>query len=121
MNRFTIFCTETQTRKALELGAPIRFASINDIRLGRYIEVESDNKVYVIPTTEQMIGWLRSKNIHIVIHKDVVDKWSAYGHNIEPIEFTIFDRLIGFNSYEEATLAAIDAVLEYLVGNDLIK
>lgn len=119
---YTIYCTESQVRKALELNVPIENVYYNVVTkeaLKRYNLVMIGGREYKIPTVEQMIGWLRYKNIHIVVHKDVVDKWSAYGHNIEPIEFTVFDRLIGFNSYEEATLAAIDAALNHLVDNKL--
>ena len=121
MEQYTIYCSDEQTKKAYELGAPIyvfdkwnskaieetKFKIEHRAKLDSGLRAEN-------PTTEQMIGFFRSKNIHIVIHKDVVDKWSAYGHEIEPIEFTVFDRLNGYDSFEEAILAAIDAALDYL-------
>ena len=114
MNKYTIYCTPEQTRKALELGAPIRFASINDIRLGRYIEVESNNEAYEIPTTEQMIGWLDEQGIAIDIHT-----YFRVGHGkIHHYQYTVTDLNRVFNgeytSRKETTLAAIDAALEYL-------
>lgn len=137
MYDYTLLCTPEQTKKALELGAPIRnfitkeeskrlvdkAKSENRIdeyenELLKYHQTIIDDMVYCIPTAEQMMGFFRSKNIHIVIHKDVVDDWSAYGHEIAPIEFTVFDRLVGFNSFEEATIAAIDAALNYLTNNE---
>lgn len=119
MNKYTIYCTEEQTRKALELGAPIR-KEPSSLELYQCVRTDEKDNVtgqsiwLISPTAEQMMGFFRSKNIHIVIHKDIVDKWSVYGHEIEPIEFTVFDRLTGYNSFKEATLAAIDAALEYL-------
>lgn len=115
---YTIYCTSEQTQKAIELGVPIDHSSSQfDDDCTDNIELLSNGLYAIIPTAEQMIGFFRSKNIHIVIHKDVIDKWSVYGHEIVPIEFTIFDRLTGYNSFEEATIAAIDAALEYLKTN----
>lgn len=107
MDRYVIYCTEEQTQKAIGLGAPIEIAKCD-------VTSTSINIVGTLPTAEQMLGWLRTKNIHIVITKDSIDNWSAYGHEIKPIEFTVFNRLTGYNSFEEATLEAIDAALEYL-------
>ena len=59
--------------------------------------------------------WLRNAhNIHLVIHKDRIDEWSVYGHEIAPIEFTVFSLLTGFDSYEEALSAGITKALESL-------
>ena len=111
MNKYTIYCTPEQTKKAFELGAPIQFASINDIRFGRYIEVESNNETYEIPTTEQMIGWLEEQGIIY----DLESCWGSY------VNITVWDSpnrelVIEINELncKEATLAAIDAALEYL-------
>lgn len=108
MDKYTIYCTTEQTKKALELGAPIQFASINDIRLGRYIEVEGNNEAYEIPTAEQMIGWLRSKGFRFKI-----DEWSdtivAFG-----VTFHCWYIYGQSSNPKGATLAAIDAALDYL-------
>lgn len=125
MNRYEIRCTPEQTRKALELGAPIEFEmewpfNSDTFERSPYPEIKMDKDgepSLINPTAEQMLGFFRSKNIHIVIQKDIIDNWSAYGHEISPIEFTVFDRLTGYKSYEEATIAAIDAALEYLTDN----
>ena len=59
--------------------------------------------------------WLRNThNIHLVIHKDRIDEWSVYGHEIAPIEFTVFPLLTGFDSYEEALSAGITKALKSL-------
>lgn len=124
MNEYTIYCTEEQTKKALELGAPIQFASINDIRLRRYIEVESNNKVYVIPTSEQMIGWLEDNKLIIQIE---CSEYCDYFYRIKRItyyqesgdyELNNVDYVYDFSSRKEATLAAIDAGLDYLSNNE---
>lgn len=108
MNGYTIYCTKEQTKKALEIGAPIRFASINDIRLGRYIEVESNNEVYCIPTAEQMLGWLRSKGVKFLL-SDEPDTEGCYWF------IGISEESIACGSEKEnKELAAIDAALECL-------
>lgn len=114
MNEYTLFCTMEQTRKVLELGATLTEDRSEWVNTANHICV--GDIWYHCPTVEQMFGFFRSKNIHIVIHKDAVDKWSVYCHEIMPMpfEFTIFDRLTEFDSYEDAALAAIDATLEYL-------
>lgn len=120
MNRYTIYCTPEQTKKALELGAPIRFASINDIRLGRYIETECDKETYEIPTAVQMVGWLNiEKKIFVevrpyvsICHEDKYDSTLinlCNGHMLNVKQ--------GCNNSKEATLAAIDVALEYLTNN----
>lgn len=53
---YTILCTQEQTLKAIELGAPI--------------------EGIFIPTAEQMIGFLRSKGIKFNFN-DAVKYWSC--------------------------------------------
>lgn len=111
MDRYTLFCTESQTKKAIELGAPIQYASIMDIRLSRF--VNTDKECYALPTAEQMIYWLEDQELieSIEISKQMVT-WTGY-------IWLSMDRikLQSFNSRKEATLAAIDAALEYLKKN----
>lgn len=117
MNRFTIFCTKTQTCKALELGAPIEAMSLKESSPNSWI-----GKAYIIngnicalpPTAEQMIGWLR-KEMKLAI---------SIGYNIQndntPVWFySIFNVAYSntFSEPEEATLAAIDAALDCLITN----
>lgn len=71
------------------------------------------------PTLELVAKWLRAKkNFHIVINEDSVDKWSAYAHEIKPIEFTYVDRVRGFDSYDDALSACIDEVIKKMKSND---
>lgn len=96
MNDYTIYCTEEQTKKALELGAPIKIECFSTATEDYWHEV--------IPTTEQMINWLEEQGFYIRLNTN--------GCNVE-IDFTCILELIGI-SRKEATLAAIDAALEYL-------
>ena len=108
MNRYTICCTAEQTKKALELGAPIQYASINDIRLERYVCI--DDECYTIPTTDQMIWWLRSKGIQFHFD-DETNYWNIGDatNDLTPL------RRYGYSDNKE--LSAIDAALEYLENN----
>ncbi|MCQ2231353.1 MAG: hypothetical protein MJZ30_05825 [Paludibacteraceae bacterium] len=112
---YTIYCTEEQTKKALELGAPIRVEKVHDV-LDEYsfTLAETTHNVIHNPTAEQMLGWLRSKGFRFKIVEHESDVYWQYviddyfDHNIKP-------------SAKEATLAAIDAALECLVENKLLK
>lgn len=125
MNRFEIRCTQEQTKKAIELGAPIFTFSesfADDYRTSIYdkycsippIKEEGyEDEVYAdIPTAEQMIGWLESKKIfvHIAPCVDISCSW-----HIEAIGYT--SNIMVCKTRKEATLAAIDAALEYLTNN----
>lgn len=125
-NEYTIYCTEEQTRKALELGAPIEFEiefPINfetlerspypDIKMG-----EDGEPILINPTAEQMIGWLEEQGIIVTIehfHRD-------YGYSISVIKNGLdtsiaFQACINSNmTRKEATLAAIDSAMGYLMG-----
>lgn len=109
MNQYTIYCTETQTKKALELGAPIRYVLIGPIG--------KDIKKYLEPTAEQMIGWLEEQNIAIDLHT----YFKVNNSRINHYEYTVTDSTRVFNgskiTRKEATLAAIDAAMEYLSNN----
>ena len=76
---------------------------------------EKDKKFIVAPSLYIVQKWLRNEhNIHLVIHKDRIYEWSVYGHEIAPIEFTVFALLTEFDSYEEALSAGITKALESL-------
>lgn len=105
MNRYTIYCTPEQTRKALELGAPIERDGFED---RPYVYIDG---AYLIPTAEQMIGWLEEQESfsNICIRKTMGGNHSSACYcNGE----TLLSKV--FSSRKEATLAAIDAALEYL-------
>lgn len=124
MNKFTIYCTLEQTKKALKLGAPLEKASSREIfnAMGfrdKTFEEMYDFKgcviinddVYLTPTSEQMIGWIATKGVFVGVAWDyIINKWESYTH--------IKNKLIGCDDYdsrEEATITAIDEALDYLI------
>lgn len=115
MKRYTIYCNEEQTRKALELGAPIEYAKVIDTIKGNSIRIpEESGEFYLIPTAEQMIGWLGiEKGLYV---EPYFNGESAF--SFTPIISTMEDGEVitceSKESFEEATLAAIDAALDYL-------
>lgn len=104
MDKYTIYCTGEQTKKALELGAPISTCWSPLI----------EEWIYKIPTAEQMIGWLEDQidNINVLKENDGTWLYMFYPTNSSPCEIK---RL--YHSRKEATLAAIDAALDYLIVN----
>lgn len=99
MQDYTIHCTESQTKKALKLGAPLEYKLIGIVKP---------------PTAEQMIGWLETKidNIDPVKREDGTWRYLFYPTKSS---HTIYGG--NFSSRKEATLAAIDAALDYLIKN----
>lgn len=109
MEKYSIYCTSEQTKKALELGAPIRYKDTLDNR---------ERGKFEIPTAEQMIGWLED-NIRGVI--TISKNWHQGCMKFDWVIFDDFETIIEgsivyYNSRKEATLAAIDASLEYLIS-----
>lgn len=123
MKQYTIYCTDKQVKKALELGAPLDGVCKQDgTRPIYYTLPTSDPKwmdcdAYYMPTAEQMIGWLETRGeFRIEISTGIRDVWFYYIH----ISYgTNYKNLFygGFHTRKEATLAAIDAALDYLVNN----
>lgn len=127
MNRYTIYCTEEQARKAFELGAPISVNKYTDIREARKAirEFENNNiqyalidnfqqpgeywcKLMPLPTAEQMIGWLEEKGLCISIEYNTTNRYAV---SLEGLFGYI---PLGIDSRKEATIAAIDAALDYM-------
>ena len=103
MNRYTIYCTPEQTKKAFELGAPIGYKNTLDNR---------ERGKFDTPTAEQMLNWLEEKYIDSITIRRLEKGW----------EYTIIyngkeECLSYFSTRKEVTLAAIDAALEYLTNN----
>lgn len=101
MEQYTIYCSEEQTKKALGFGAPIEYHCPNE-----------REKVYHNPTTEQMIGWLEEQFFSFDIFQPFVS-WS-YSIQYKDKVCALDD---GYHSRKEATIAAIDAALDYLSKN----
>lgn len=102
MNRYEIRCTEEQTKKALELGAPI----YNNYGIGGIYEGLKN------PTAEQMIGWLEEQGQSIEVCR-------LYKNNPNWSAFVDDTQIIGkyYPTRKGAIIAAIDAALEYLINN----
>lgn len=114
MDKYTIPCTPEQTKKALELGAPIDYSSDNfDSDCTDNIGRLSNGLYAIIPTAEQMIGWLEEQDSIIDIELKTVTR-GVWGYEVYGrfIPFKTSDS--GYNSRKEATIAAIDAALDYL-------
>lgn len=128
MDEFTIWCTPEQTRKALELGAPIVTTSKEPsmffcaahpktIRMNGIKNAEKDFTC-AIPTTEQMLGWLDDKINDIQTIKNVD---GTYAYVFYPTVEDDYQSGGQFVSRSEAILAVIDTALEYLVDKNLVK
>lgn len=122
MNNYTIYCTEEQTKKALKLGAPIIYHenacttnSTPHFYIGERGNYQKGYILYIIPTAEEMIGWLEKQINFIDIIRQENNTWLyiVYPENHSNKNITIK----GFSSRPKATLAAIDAALEYLEKN----
>lgn len=111
---YTIYCTESQIKRAIELGAQMEYAKVIDTINGNSIRIpEETGEFYQIPTAEQMLGWLETQGLFIPIDK------SDGGHIFYKIRKgnTYICEWNSFSSRPEATLAAIDAALDYLTNN----
>lgn len=112
MDNYTIYCTGEQTKKALELGAPIR---VETKQVGGFIMGLSHiEKHYIRPTAEQMLGWLEEIMGISTFHINYYPTPEKYGYLIIAKD-CVLETGWSFNSRKEATLAAIDAALDYLL------
>ena len=121
MDNFTIHCTEEQTKKALELGAPIEALYSKADYLQRIPTVSIKGEYvtydYFIPTAEEMIGWLEEQdNIKSV----EVTQSFGWHYRVKRKSNDAENWIRGdCRNRKEATLAAIDAALEYLTNNKI--
>lgn len=119
INEYTIRCTVEQAKKALELGASIEFEQtiIHDWSTGKPvpypdIAIDKDGEPILIkPTSEQMIGWLETKGFRFE-----VEYCTMYCMMVHINDTYICNPICAY-SRPEATLAAIDAALDYLSNN----
>ena len=112
---YTIYCTEEQTKKALELGVPL--FRLYGTGCSDYIDmiIISETEAYTIPTAEQLIGWLEEQDIFINVNH-ISAGYGSWLKTISKNEY-ISENLGYTKSRKEATLAAIDAALDYLSKN----
>lgn len=114
MEKYTIYCTEEQTKKALEMGAPIRVVdTLGDLVNTNFFTNTDTNLATIIPTAEQMIGWLEEQEGI----KDIAIAQPCHWVFIIYEGISYHSTGEGFKTRKEATLAAIDAALEYLSRN----
>lgn len=118
MGLYAIYCTEEQTKKALELGAPIEVlytkADYQQKRPTISIKGEFVDYAYFVPTAEEMIGWLENQGLYFSIEcigNYVYEVWTKDTDKI----VIIINSCV--HTRKEATLSAIDAALEHLNEN----
>lgn len=109
MNKYAILCTEEQTKKALELGAPLEYYIQGDSKV-----IYNKEEGYIkIPTAEEMIGWLEEQEsiyeVDIASIGNITWSFCIWDNELFPV-----DNHNMYNTRKEATLAAIDYALYYL-------
>lgn len=122
MDKYIIYCTEKQVKKALNLGAPIETYKpiIINSKAGGSFTTPTIETV----TAEQMLGWVEEQGILMQIEpiNGMHYYWllSIKELTEEPNRYSWVTQYVTPN-YEEipsrrdATLAAIDAALDYLI------
>lgn len=113
MKQYTIYCTEEQARRAYKLGAPLQKVNVETNNETPVVNFTLNGYMYSfeIPTTQQMIGWLKTKNIYVALNH-ISDGYSSWLKTIDTNE--VINNL-GYCSDEKiAILNGIDAALDYL-------
>lgn len=115
MNRYAIYCSEEQTKKALALGAPIETYKpiIINSKAGGSFTTPTIETI----TAEQMIGWLDENGVtaNIIPNYVGVNPISTQYRFAINVRSKIIDSIEFYPSHKEATIAAIDAALDYLI------
>lgn len=110
---YTIYCTEEQTKRAMNLGANMKFLNCDETK--EYKHFYRHHIAFAFPTAEQIVGWLEKQGI-LVLTEPSQDKF--YGtYSLKREDGYWFNRIFLeglYPSRKEATLAAIDAALKYL-------
>lgn len=116
MDRFEIRCTEEQTLKAIKLDAPILVtpAELYEELPHFNMAIDGENASIIIPTAEQMLGWLEEQEPIKEVCVLLIGSWEYIISNGSENPLCGFD----FNTRKEATIAAIDAALEYLSNKE---
>lgn len=117
ISNYTIYCTEKQTRKARELGAPIEVKTIEDAPKEWYGKAYFTGMATCakFPTADQMIEWLDGQDVFVNINH-ISAGYSSWLKTISTNE-NISENLGYVSTRKEAILAAIDAALDYLSNN----
>lgn len=103
MDKYTIYCSDEQTKKAIEFGAPIETKRVIQ---GYEVDIPSHPKH---PTAEQMIGWLDEigQTIEVCRLDEGTTDWYI---NVNDVQVSADC----YPSRKEAVLAAIDFALNFL-------
>lgn len=112
MNEYTIPCTKEQACKAQKLGAPIR-VTINWSLDSNCKLVNNGVDGFVLPTAEEMICWLETTIFEEINIQRFANFWE---YNVYLTDDDLISHNGHYKSRTEATLAAIDAALEYLTN-----
>lgn len=123
MEQYTIYCTEEQTKKALELGAPIYttnehlYNHPDEYKYWAKVEIQGNSFSARIPIAEQMIEWIEEQGLICDIFplEDERDK-RAFAFRIGIMWNKYESDAQDYTLRKEATLAAIDAALDYLIN-----
>lgn len=116
MEKYTLYCNEEQTRKAFELGAPIEVSHrIESVVNRKYFGDLSNFTFTIIPTAEQLIGWMEDNGINeITIQR--TSPFNTWGMSIDFDGESPMETHDAYFSRKEATNAAIDVALKYLMS-----
>lgn len=124
MQDYELRCTAEQTRRAYALGAPINdydgviydFDERGCISVEGtpVLEIEQDEKRdwFYIPTTQQMIGWMREQGVWIYVKG--YRQYNTFYACLQKQGLTRAEFTDDFEKPEQAELAAIDVALDYL-------
>ena len=118
MDEYAIYCTSEQVKKALEFGAQIKYANAYNAYLPHTMIdfVGESGKMecaqFVIPTAEQMIGWLEEQDCIRCVEVTKIFEWH---YRVKKKYDDVDDWIQGScQTRKEATLAAIYAALEFI-------
>lgn len=134
MDKYTNYCTAEQTITAYRFGAPMKVELADRpydpsdpecdtpyVVIGKNAE---DNKLYDcvrIPTTQQMLGWLREcVNLVATPIFNEAEEWQSFGWGLYGIEDygneyeAKEESTGGYDTHNVQELKAIDAAMRYL-------
>lgn len=121
MNTYTIYCTNEQTKKALELGAPIvqyKAVYISE-NTPHCVEYKDDVRVITTyPTAEQIICWLEEQGIFIHLNYIATYGYSSWLTSIQDGKH-LSENLGYVDTHKKAILNAIDFALNYLYSQNI--
>lgn len=109
------FATPLQTEKLrMFFGFHVKIVLIEDRPKYNYVYPTGMCTCCVLPTLSMIAIFLREVfHIHFVIKNDDVNKWSIYGHYLNPIKHAIcVEKVTGFDTYEKALSYGINEIIK---------